>query len=234
MDDISTIDKNLSTLTVKSYLKQNVYDVTKTSFNIVKDVLQEVVVDYNKILQDVDHRLLFEYRDKGTFEAEIKVAGDLLIFNMHSNIFQFSRDHGIWKISYMKNNKLASYCGLINIYNFLSDSFKYNRLDDLGYLIGRVFINKDKYFFVEGKRELGYLYNDFGKIQIDKATIRAIIESAIQYTLGFDLLVPPYDNVKILTVSQMQEKMNKHRLQTGKRLGFNFQADSLGEKDFLP
>lgn len=232
MEENSTKTKNLKVLTEKSFLKQNVYDVTLSSIKTIKEVLQEIAVEYNKVLQDVDHRLLLEYRDKGTFEAEIKVAGDLLIFNMHSNIFEFDRSHGVWKISYMKNNKLASYCGVINIYNFLADSFKYNRLDDLGYLIGRIFINSEKHFFVEGKRELGYLYNDFGKVQIDKAVIRKIIESGIQYTLGFDLLVPPYDTVKILTVSQMQEKMNKHRLQTGKRLGFKFQAD--GINNILP
>lgn len=232
MEDNSTKNKNLKVLTEKSFLKQNVYDVTLASFKIIKDVLQEIAVEYNQTLQDTDHRLLLEYRDKGTFEAEIKVAGDILFFNMHSNIFEFDRGHAIWKTSYMKNNKLASYCGIINIYNFLADSFKYNRLDDLGYLIGRIFVNHEKYFFVEGKRELGFLYNDFGKTQIDKPVIRKIIESGIQYTLGFDLLVPPYDTVKILTVAQMQEKMNKHKLQTGKRLGFKFQAD--GVDNFLP
>ncbi|MBI5219807.1 MAG: hypothetical protein HY958_12845 [Bacteroidia bacterium] len=232
MENIAPKDKILKSLTEKSAVKQKVYDVTKATFNIIKEVLLEVVNEYNQRLQNVDNRLLLEYRDKGVFESEIKVAGDLLIFNMHSNIFEFNRDHGVWKISYMKNNALASYCGIINIYNFLSDSFKYNRLDDLGYLIGRIFVNKEKHFFVEGKRELGFLYNDFGKVHIEKKIIRTIIESAILYTLNFDLLVPPYDTVKILTVSQMQEKMNKHRLQTGKRLGFKFQADNVG--NFLP
>ena len=50
---------------------------------------------------------------------------------------------------------------MINIYNFLADSFKYNRLNDVGYLVGRVFLNKDLHYFVEGKRQLGFLYNDF-------------------------------------------------------------------------
>ena len=39
-------------------------------------------------------------------------------------------------------NQLGTFCGIINIYNFLSDSFKYNRESDLGYLVGRIFINK--------------------------------------------------------------------------------------------
>ena len=115
---------------------------------------------------------------------------------------------------------------LIGIYNFLSDSFKYNRTDDLGYLIGRIFINKDKHFFVEGKRQLGFLYNDFGQKKIDSKVIREIIESAILYTLEFDLLVPPYDTMKIVSVAQMKEKINKSKTVTGKRLGFKFYADN--------
>ena len=91
---------------------------------------------------------------------------------MHSNVFEFDKNHGIWKISYVENNDMNSYCGIINIYNFLSDSFKYDRLDDLGYLIGRIFINKDNHYFVEGKRQLGFLYNDFGNAVIDTKAIK--------------------------------------------------------------
>ena len=50
----------------------------------------------------------------------------------------------------MLNRQYRTYCGVINMYNFLSDSFKYNRENDLGYLIGRMFINKEN-TFVEGK-----------------------------------------------------------------------------------
>lgn len=224
-------DQILYLLAEKSSLKQQVYDTTKEVFAAFKETLQEITQEYNKQLKEVDQRIILEYRDKGTFEAELKIAGDLLIFNMHSNIFEFSRDHGVWKISYMKNNEMASYCGIINIYNFLSDSFKYNRMEDLGYMIGRVFINRDRHFFIEGKRELGHTYNNFGSECLNKDIIKTIVESAVLYCLNFDLLVPPFDNVKIITVSQMQEKMNKHRLQTGKRLGFKFYAD---DESFLP
>ena len=33
--------------------------------------------------------------------------------------------------------------------------------NDLGYLIGRIFINHENHFMVQGKRQLGFLYNDF-------------------------------------------------------------------------
>lgn len=215
----------VDTLKDKATVKQKVYDNTVLTFNNLKEALQETVESLNKNLKTRDERISVEFKDRGAFEAELKVAGDLLIFNMHSNIFEFDKGHGVWKTSYVQNNVMASYCGIINIYNFLSDSFKYNRLDDLGYLIARIFVNKDMHYFVEGKRQLGFLYNDFANSLIDKETISNIIESSILYSLDFDLLVPPYDNVSIATVAQVKEKMNKSKIQTGKRLGFKFYAD---------
>ena len=145
---------------------------------------------------------------------------------MHSNVFEFDRDHNIWKTSYIKKDKQASYSGIINIYNFLSDSFKYNRDEDLGYMIARIFINKDMHYFVEGKQQLGYLSNDFGTDKINEDVIEDIIQSAILYSQKFDLLVPPYEDVKILSLEQIIE-VRKQGIKTGKRLGFSFNADDI-------
>lgn len=221
---LSAKDLIIKTLKEKSNVKQQVYENTVNTIVLLKEVLQDLVKEYNDTLK-IDKKILIEYKDRGAFEVEIKIAGDLLIFNMHSNIFEFDRGHGIWKTNYVQNNEMSTYCGIINIYNFLADSFKYTRVDDLGYLIARIFINKDKHYFVEGKRQLGFLYNDFETAVIDKAAIKNIIESAILYSLDFDLFVPPYDNVKIVTVGQMKERINNSKIQTGKRLGFIFYPD---------
>lgn len=215
-------DQIVETLKEKSVLKQSVFDKTKNTFKLLKKVLQETVNEYNQLLKNDDERIFLEYRDRGVFEAEIKVAGDLIIFNMHSNIFEFPRNHEIWKETQYIDRPLITYSGIINIYNFLADSFKYNRLDDLGYLIGRMFINKDASFFIEGRRELGFGYPVFGKNNVSEENLKIMVESAIAYALKFDLLVPPYDDVKIVTVDQMKERINKSKIQTGKRLGFQY------------
>jgi len=112
----------------------------------------------------------------------------------------------------------------------LSDSFKYSREEDLGYLIARVFINREKFYFVEGKQQMGYLSNDFGEHIINKEALRGIIEAAMLYSQKFDLLVPPYDAVKIVNIRQILES-RKQALKTGKRLGFSFNSDDIsGEK----
>ncbi len=220
-------EKILSALEMKSLVKQKVYDQTLETFNLLKVILQEITEEYNSELQVKDPRVSFGYKERSQFEAELKVAGDLLIFSMHSNIFEFDKSHNVWKLNYVKENALYSYCGIINVYNFLSDSFKYNRLDDLGYLVSRLFINLDKHFFVEGKRQEEYQYNNFGSKKINKDYLKDIILRIILYAIDFDLLVPPYDNIKIASVAQLNEKVEYHRMKTGKRLGFKFNSDDV-------
>jgi len=211
----------------KSLLKQMVFDNTFSSFCTVKDILKNLSKDVNGSLGNIDARIKLEYTDRSSFDAQIKVAGDILLFSMHSNIFQFDREHPAWKTAYIQKNKYNAYSGIINIYNFLADSFKYSRLDDLGYLIARIFINHENQYFVEGKRQMGMLFTNYGSEQISKESLQIIIETAIQYSLEFDLLVPPYDTVKIATVGQVEAKIQHSRITTGKRLGFQFNSDDV-------
>ncbi len=215
------------TLKEKSLLKQKVYDNTFESFTTVKEVLKSLTKEINGNLSGTDSRIRMEYTDRSNFDAQIKVAGDILLFSMHSNIFQFDRDHPAWKTAYIQKNKYNAYSGIINIYNFLADSFRYSRLDDLGYLIARIFINHEKQYFVEGKRQMGMLFTNYGNEEISNQALQIIISTAIQYSLEFDLLVPPYDAVKIATVGQAEAKIQHSRVITGKRLGFQFNSDDV-------
>ncbi|MCG8410950.1 MAG: hypothetical protein MI739_06680 [Bacteroidales bacterium] len=217
----------LTALEMKSLIKQKTYDQTLDIFNLLKDVLKEIAEEYNSKLHVKDPRIRFEYKERGQFEAQLKFASDILIFNMHSNIFEFNREHNVWKLNYIKENVIYSYCGIINVYNFLADSFKYNRPEDLGYLITRMFVNIKKHFFVEGKRQQEYLYNNFGRIELNRTIIKDIVLQTIIYAIDFDLLVPPYDNIKIASVAQLNEKMEYAKMKTGKRLGFKFNSDDI-------
>jgi hypothetical protein len=217
----------VGTLKEKSQLKQKVYDNTFESFCIAKEVLKSLSKEINTSLSGTDSRVRLEYTDRSNFDAQIKVAGDILLFSMHSNIFQFDREHPAWKTPYIQKNKYNAYSGIINIYNFLADSFRYSRQDDLGYLIARIFINHEKQYFVEGKRQMGMLFTNYGNEEISKQSLIFIISTAIQYALEFDLLVPPYDTVKIATVGQAEAKIQHSRVITGKRLGFQFNSDDV-------
>ena len=218
-------------LTEKAVVKQQVYDNTLNVLLLIKSVLTDIQKEINGEIKKFDKRVHLEYKDRGNFEAEIKVAGDLLIFSMHSNIFDFDHSHKIHQLNYVRKNRLNSYCGVIHIYNFLTDSFKYNRSDDLGYLIARIFINRENHYFVEGKRQIGYLFNDFQNKTINADDIRQIIFSLILYSLDFDLLVPPYDHVSIVSVEQMIQRFQNPKFKTGKRLGFQFNYEDIKDNE---
>ena len=217
----------IGALKEKALLKQKVADNTLESFYDIKEVLKNLSEELNTSLSDIDSRIMLEYTDRSNFDAQLRVAGDILLFSMHSNIFQFDREHPAWKTPYIQKNKFNAYSGIINIYNFLADSFRYSRLDDLGYLIARIFINHEKQYFVEGKRQMGMLFTNYGNEEISKESLKLIISTAIQYSLEFDLLVPPYDTVKIATVGQAEAKIQHSRVITGKRLGFQFNSDDV-------
>ena len=229
--DAETTNENanrLDGLIIKTNLKQEVYQNTVRMFTILKDVLRELAEEYREKLKGkVDENVLPFFQEKGIFEAEFRIGGDLLIFSMHSNVFVFNREHPIWKLEYIKTNPLNSYCGVFSIYNFLADSFKYSRYQDLGYLIARIFVNRENHFFVEGKRQTNEVVKDLAVDELTKENFKEIIETAIKYAIDFDLLVPPYDQVKIATVEQMQVEINHSRIQTGKRLGFKFNSDDI-------
>ncbi|MCW3084464.1 MAG: hypothetical protein JWP12_1830 [Bacteroidetes bacterium] len=218
----------LRTLKEKSSMKQDVYVNTLNAFKVMKTTAKSIAAELKKEMSAADKRVVIEFKEKGEFEFELRVAGDLLIFAMHTNVFDFDKSHQLWKSSYVKEDQARAFCGIINIYNFLNDSFTYNRVNDLGYVIGRVFINKENHYFAEGKRQLGFLYNDFIHSVIDEAAIKAIVESSILYCLNFDLFTPPFDAIKEVSVLDMQTASESMQIKTGKRLGFRFQADSDG------
>ncbi|MCU4155424.1 hypothetical protein J1N10_05515 [Carboxylicivirga sp. A043] len=211
----------------KAVVKQDVFESTKKNFDLLKGVLRKVQDEYNNQLGEQDKRIHLLFEDKGEFVSQLKVAGDVLVFHMHTNTFEFDRDHEVWKSDYVKANENNSYCGVVNIYNFLHDSFRYNRENDAGYLIARIFINKEGHYFVEGKRQKGTGINHFGTSIINEENWQKIVETAILYSLEFDLLVPPYDDVKIISMMQMNGEILSSKMQTGKRLGFVYNADDV-------
>ena len=228
MDKSPMRERILATIINKSTLKQHIFDNTFTTFNELKDVLFEIASELDDDLDGkLDKRVRIEYRDRGKFEAQLQIASDLLIFQMHTDIFEFDSNHIIWQNEYVQASRDNSYCGVINIYNFLSDSFKFNRNADEGYLIGRIFINREKSFFVEGKRQTLVRPMDFGHDKITREALVSIMESAINYAINFDLLMPPYEENKRVTVDQFNTKMDNSKFVTGKRLNYNFNVDDI-------
>ncbi len=213
-------------LRTKSAMKQDVFKATTELFAQLKLTLKDVATDLEQEVTQKDERLVVSFTDKGSLACELRVAGDTIIFHMHTNVFKLDQSHSLWKTSYLEEDEMRGYFGVINIYNFLSDSFKFNRERDLGYLVARIFLNKENHFLVQGKRQMGFLYNDLPGNVMDEPRLREVLYSVVNYVLEFDLLAPPYDQVQQVTVSEMNELNGNLQLSTGKRLGFRFHADN--------
>ena len=204
----------------KAALKQHIYRNTKTVFEELKACAKEIAHDLTPEVVKKDKSLEVTYYEKSEFEFHLKFSGDTIAFIMHTNVFNFPPEHEVSKMPYITEVPERSYSGMIQAYNFLSDSIKYQRLADVGYLIARLFINSEGHFYVDGQRQLGFLFKDFAKNQINKDSIVKIIEQSMLFALDFDLYVPPMEAMSQMTLQQKNYVNNPTGFATGKRLGF--------------
>jgi hypothetical protein len=214
----------VSTLKDKSTYKRGVLKQTELQFQTLKTEAEKLATE---LCTDVDclEGIDVKFTDKGTFQAELKFGEDVLIFFLHNDVFDFDHSHRIWKTSYVENDRKLAYCGMISIFNFLNTSFEMNRVNDVGYLIGRFYINRENHYFVEGKKQLGFLYNNFANDILTPERIRSIIMSAMQYCQEFDLQTPPFSAVTEVQIGQILEITDRMSVRTGKRLGFRFSSE---------
>jgi hypothetical protein len=205
----------------KSGLKQAIYRNTLDRFHELKSILENIEKDLAPRIAAINQNVEVKYNERSLFEAELKFSGDMLSFNMHTNVFSFDHKHFLHQTPYVQADPNRAFCGKIDIYNFLADSYKYNRLNDIGHLIGRIFINHENHFFVEGKKQLGFLYSDFSSQSLGKEQLYDIVETAMLHALEFDLMVPPFEAVQEISLAQKLFENGNAGITTGKRLGFS-------------
>jgi len=224
MTEITPYEQILKLLENKAVLKQQIFKTTIDVFHKFKSELEIIGTKMRSDFKEKDANVEISYSDKGDFEAQLKFSGDVLVISMHSNIFSFPPEHAVNQLKYVKDDPSRKYCGVIHIHNFLADSLKYNRSSDMGYLLGRVFINKDEHFFVDGQSQLGFLFNSFGKGKLKQTQILEILQLSIIYCMDFDLLTPPFESVRQLTLDEKQS-MGANAGPTGKRFGYKFRTE---------
>ncbi len=226
MSDILNSQKGkiIKLLSEKAVMKQDVFNNTIVAFEMIKLCVNEIAIDLIKETETIDKRITIAVLESKKYSTQLKVAGDILEFFMHTNVFEFDRSHPMFKTGYIKQNDYNSFCGIINVYNFLSDSFKYNRLNDLGSLVCRIFVNREMKFFVEAKGVMGAKYSSFSSEPLVKDQLIEIINDLIIYVISYDLFTPPYDTIREVSVNEIQEKVSSINLRTGKRLGYGTSA----------
>jgi len=219
----------INILNEKASTKQDVYRKTQEIFIDLQKILKEKANRIFKEIKEKDKNIEVSFSSKGKFEAQIKFSGETLLFHMHSNIFTLANNNPLYKTKYIKEDPLRTFFGVIHVYNFLSDSLKYNRVNDSGFLISRIFINKDLQFFIEGDQEIGYLFNDFLKQKINNDYLNKIVDVLMIHALNDDLVAPEFNRVREIYVHQILDMNSNQKIKTSKRLGYKFSFETNNE-----
>jgi len=203
----------------KSTAKQAIFRNTQAAFDCLRLVSQELVVELTRRLTPLDSSVLIEYRSINDMEYHIRFSGDLLVFVMHSNVVTFPDDYGPMPSSYVAADFRRRFFGHIMAYNFMADSIKYQRLNDPGYLVGRLLVNIDNHYFLEGVQQLELPDNDMSDNAITPSAMRLFVESAMIAAVNNDLIAPLLPEIQKISVKQ---KLENQQVSRGSKVGFSF------------
>ena len=225
INDFNQTEKIVELLKTKTIHQKEVFDCTKKQFIHFKQQAASIVEYLKKSTTDVQNLVSIGFKEKGEYYFEISIAEDLLVFFMHSNVFEFDKSHYLWQTQYAKKNEGALLVGQITVYNFLADSINFKRENDIGYPIARIFINRQAHFFADGKGKMGQKHSDFSHQTLDASKCTEIILDLILFCMDFDLFVPPFQQLPEISVAEVTKISDFMARSTGKKLGFKFSAE---------
>jgi hypothetical protein len=202
----------------KSTAKQITYKILISAFETLAKESRRVVGELKKKVKPSDQDVTVDFKRINEHEFQVKLAGDLLIFVVHTNIVTFGEEHDVMKDPYIKLNEFNKYFGQIMIYNFMSDSIKFNRVNDPGYLLARLLVNHEGRYIVEGEGKLGVVYSHISPSPITEHDLNILVKLALTLAIENDLMAPPYPQVKFITLYQKLEKTQE--LGAGQKIGF--------------
>lgn len=210
-------ERIIEVLSTKSSTKQQVHRNVLNTFARLKGVLIQLSAELNAAVCDIDRHVVVEFFDRGEYEAEIRFSGDALVFQVHTNAFALPPDHVLRKLPEAKADPLFAYFGMIHVYNFLADSFRMNRLNDAGYLLGRILVNKDGRAMLEGHDKLTRALSEG---PVDDSLLKEWVQQAILYAMAFDLMASPFEGLEEVSVAQFLDVSGQLKQRTAKKLGF--------------
>lgn len=216
--DQDHLDYITKLLESKSAAKQTTYKHLLVAFKLLSKESKRVSAELKKKANPNDKDVTIEFTPINEHEFHVKLAGDLLIFVLHTNIVTLPDNHVVMQDPYMNVNEVNRYFGQIMIYNFMSDSLKFNRVNDPGYLLARLMINHENRFFIEGEGQLATLFNKVSEGPLTSATLDALVKIALAIAIENDLVAMPYPDVKFITLYQKLE--HTPDIGGGQKIGF--------------
>jgi hypothetical protein len=217
-DQQDPLDFIKNMLESKSDAKQRTYKHLLASFDAFRQEAKNIALELTKKVRPNDKEVTVEFSDVNQHEFQLKLAGDLLIFVLHTNVVTFQAEHPVMQDAHISENEVNRYFGQINIYNFMSDSLKFNRVNDPGYLVARIMINHENKYFIEGEGPLHPLSNKLSETAISREYLRLLIKLTLTIAIENDLTAPAYEAVKFITLYQKLE--HTPALGGGQKIGF--------------
>jgi len=215
----------LTKLQTTSKLKYNLFEMTEALFLDLEKIsgqLAKEIIEANK--EGIPIPIKVERTNP--FEFIFRIGGDVLIFILQSNIVRLPDENYLSKSKYLKDDVTLRYFGQILIYNFLSDTIDYGRLEDPGYLIGRIMLNKENKFFLEGDRKIVFNFPELKENPINPEKMRDFVEELVVSALENDLLAPAFTDIMLITYQQKIEHISG--LGNPQKIGFDFFAKNKG------
>jgi hypothetical protein len=214
-DPVDTIRTLLET---KSTAKQITYKNLIEAFRTLQTDASNVVAEIKSKTVPGDRDVTTEFVAINEHEFQVKLAGDLLVFVLHTNIVTFQEDHPVMQTEYIRQQNVNRYFGQIMIYNFMSDSIRYNRVNDPGYLLARLLINHEGRYVIEGDGPLAQFAQQVSETAITETELTNLVKIALAMAIENDLVAPPFPQVRFITLHQKMEKTQE--LGAGQKIGF--------------
>ncbi len=211
----------------KSTAKQVTYKNLLNAFNLLGKEAKRIIGELKKKANPGDEDVTLNFKLVTEHEFNVKLAGDLLVFVLHTNIVTFDDAHPVMQSEYIKEKEVNRYFGQIMIYNFMSDSIKYNRVNDPGYLLARLLINHEGRYVIEGEDRLGSLAHQISETPISENELNVLVKLALMIAIENDLMAPPFPQVKFITLYQKNEKTQE--LGGGQKIGFRMSYENRTE-----
>ncbi len=214
-DPVDTIRTLLET---KSTAKQITYKNLLQAFQTLQADARQVIAEIKKKARPGDQDVTTDFMPVNEHEFQVKLAGDLLVFVLHTNIVTFQENHPVMQSEYIRQQNINRYFGQIMIYNFMSDSIRFNRINDPGYLLARLLINHEGRYVIEGDGPLAQLGQKVSDNPITDLELTNLVKISLALAIENDLVAPPFPDVRFITLHQKLEKTQE--LGAGQKIGF--------------
>ncbi|MBI1768972.1 MAG: hypothetical protein HYR67_11415 [Bacteroidetes bacterium] len=226
-DQKDPIDYISHLLESKSTAKQVTYKNLLAAFKSLGKESKRIIGELKKKAKPGDEDVTVDFKQVTEHEFDVKLAGDLLVFVLHTNIVTFDDTHPVMQSEYIKQKEVNRYFGQIMVYNFMSDSIKFNRVNDPGYLLARLLINHEGRYVIEGEGRLGSLAHQISEATISENELNILVKLSLMIAIENDLMAPPFPEVKFITLFQKNEKTQE--LGGGQKIGFRMSYENKAE-----